>query len=153
LGFEDPVQTNYFNGQLDAVRIWTIERSAADLADNMAFDTLGPRSGLVASYALNGDALDSSGAHPGTLVGGPLFAPAASALALVLGRGTISCGHPAPSSPSELTIEAWVYAIYAQTGRILSIGDGNDVFSVRTLDLSYVNQHFAVDLFTGPVGT
>ena len=145
-------QLNY-SGDLDAVRIWTVERSRSDVADCLSFDELGYRSGLAASYALNLDAVDPVGGHNGALIGAPTFVTPTWMLAPVVYGGYAAVQNPLPSGTTALTVEAWVDASAGTTGRILSIGDGNSVSSTRSLDLSYASQNFTSELFTGPVGT
>lgn len=45
--------TNYFNGSIDNVRVWNIERSSSDITDNLYTELVGNETGLLANYNFN----------------------------------------------------------------------------------------------------
>jgi hypothetical protein len=63
-----------WHGELDEVRVWPFARSATALASTAAV-RLAQLPGEVATWNLDGDALDSSGQNHGTAVGAAGFAP------------------------------------------------------------------------------
>ncbi len=65
-----------FNGRIDELRIWNVERTRQQIIDN-AYSSLSAATGLVASYTFNnssGSAIDAIGAVNGTLTGGVTYA-------------------------------------------------------------------------------
>ena len=75
----EPDNGEYFNGEIDNIRIWDVERSATDIFANMTTQIL-TAPGLVAAYDFNatsGTALtDITGnGNNGTLAGDPVWTP------------------------------------------------------------------------------
>ena len=63
------ITPNHFLGMIDNVRIWSNVRTGAQIKDGM-FQSIGAYApGLLAEWAFNGDATDSTGFHDGTLQG------------------------------------------------------------------------------------
>jgi Concanavalin A-like lectin/glucanases superfamily/IPT/TIG domain len=68
-----------WNGQLDAVRIWSRARTADQIQAGMRYQ-LEDQWGLLASWHFDGDYLDSTGNHHGTPSGVPTFVPGTAPL-------------------------------------------------------------------------
>jgi hypothetical protein len=124
----------YFNGQLDDIRIWNTARTADQIADNFQTTLTGNQSGaLVAHYtfdAQNGN--DSAGSNNGSDLNSPTYTSAArpagngpvaidnlhKALSL---NGTSQHMHSATQAltqSSDVTIESWINWDGADTANI-----------------------------------
>ena len=60
-------------GAVDEVRLWSVARTAGELAATMGAPLDGPQPGLVGVWHLDGDADDAVGGHHGVLVGAAEF--------------------------------------------------------------------------------
>jgi len=61
IGSENGTHTNYFNGQISEVRVWDVERTAAEILDNAYKEITTTQTNLKGYWRLNGDFTDSSG--------------------------------------------------------------------------------------------
>ena len=71
--FHDSDENNYFDGYLDEVRIWSVARTAAQIADNIHVELDGDETGLVAYFKMsNGSGTtitdNSENSNTGTMV-------------------------------------------------------------------------------------
>ena len=71
--FHDSNENNYFDGYLDEVRIWSVARTAAQIADNIHVELDGDETGLVAYFKMsNGSGTtitdNSENSNTGTMV-------------------------------------------------------------------------------------
>lgn len=66
---DDPTYFEHPSAALDEVRLWDIARSEAEIFADMDVGLSGSETGLVALWALNGNAEDSAGDHDGSVVG------------------------------------------------------------------------------------
>ncbi len=71
--FSDSDENNYFDGYLDEVRIWSVARTAAQIADNIHVELDGDETGLVAYFKMsNGSGTtitdNSDNSNTGTMV-------------------------------------------------------------------------------------
>ncbi len=55
--------TNYFDGLIDDVRIWSTVRTATEIVNNMSVTLVGNESGLVGYWKFDADALDTTSNH------------------------------------------------------------------------------------------
>ena len=80
-------QSQYFQGQIDEVRVWNVTRSVSNILASMNRPLQGNETGLVAYYRFDeGFGLTTADATgrglTGTLTGGPIWDPASDALAV-----------------------------------------------------------------------
>jgi len=69
----------FFNGIIDEVRIWNVERSETQIRDWMhKTNDLNNETGLVSVWRLDGDLTDSKGGNDGTLFGNPTLTPSSA---------------------------------------------------------------------------
>jgi hypothetical protein len=81
--------------------------------------------GLVAHFAFDGDTSDSTGAHPGTAVGSPIFVDGKLAQAISLnGTGDYVelTGYQGILGANPITVTAWVNTTNTETGAIIGWG-------------------------------
>lgn len=93
-------------GLVDEVRLWSVDRSGAEIAAGMHVELDG-LPGLVASWHFDGNLLDNTGGHVGTLIGGalvmdpgpwPILPPAVTlSLSQPLGSGSLTLDVTAPT--------------------------------------------------------
>jgi hypothetical protein len=84
---------------------------------------------LVAHFAFDGNTGDSTGAHPGTVVGTPIFVDGKVGQAISLnGTGDYVelTGYKGILGPSAVTVAAWVKTTNTETGAIIGWGPNVD---------------------------
>ena len=74
-----PTATDFFDGRVDEVRIWSVARTQAEIQEGMTTslgesNDLSGAVGLEAYYRFEGNAVDATGAVTGTLSGNPTYA-------------------------------------------------------------------------------
>lgn len=75
-GAQEP-GSDFYDGQIDEMRLWHTARTQPEIADNMSKQLSGAEPGLVAYYRYNGDLLDrTANANDATPFNGPLVFPA-----------------------------------------------------------------------------
>ncbi len=114
VGCTDPGGGRFFNGEIDAVRIWNTARSAAQIQADMYLEAPTNATGLVARYNLNG----TFNAQVGPNLTASASAPTATTPAFH--TYTWSGASPSGSNPSSSTLEV-------QTSGALT---GNSSFTV-----------------------
>lgn len=105
IGAEPYGVTEYWNGQIDEVRIWSTARTEAQIRANIVTTLSGATPGLVSAWNFDGNANDSAGPNNGTLAGNAGFVPStvpnvffggqsnsAAASLVVNGIGGFGCG-------------------------------------------------------------
>jgi hypothetical protein len=66
--------SSFFNGIIDEVRVWNINRTQQQIQSNMYIELSGIETGLVGYWNLNGNSLDkTSNVNDGTILGNPVF--------------------------------------------------------------------------------
>ncbi len=97
-----------FRGLLDHVRLWSVARSAAEVAAN-DFVVLAPQAGLVAQWELDGTARDSAGSHDGRAESGSVFSY----------DGAVPRDVTIPTTTATITVDGRCDAVeYAQAQRL-----------------------------------
>jgi hypothetical protein len=138
--------SQFFRGEMDEVRIWSVARSATEIRYNLSRALAGNEPGLIAYWRLNegigttaADAttnrFDGTLSGPGwinsdvTLVN--TIGSLGMAVDLTANRSNFVQVASAPSLvlTNQLTFEAWVRPRTAQCNTILSRGDGTNVLS------------------------
>ncbi len=115
-------------GILDHARLWSLVRSAAEIAAN-DFAVLSPQAGLVAQWELDGSARDSVGRHDGRAESGGLFTydgavprdlaiPTSAATITVDGR----CDPAEYSQAQRLAVDA------AEPPLVLALASASDIY-------------------------
>jgi glucose/arabinose dehydrogenase len=128
----------------------TITVSNAQVSSSTSFVlTVGTSSTLVARYAFEGDASDSSGyGNNGTLVGNPPFAPGRVGNLAVSFNGTNQYVTIPISIRTNFTIAFWVNTTASATGAVWTTGLG-----MVSADVAGVANDFGISLITnGAVG-
>ncbi|MHB1557671.1 MAG: LamG-like jellyroll fold domain-containing protein, partial [Isosphaeraceae bacterium] len=95
----------FFDGGVDEVRVWTVARTASQVADNLALTTPSPTTGLLADWSFTEGqgttAADSSGNnHTLTLTGGVTWAPT-----VIGGTSQLATGPTAAETASALQLD------------------------------------------------
>jgi len=133
----------FFRGQMDEVRIWSVARSATEIRYNLSRALAGTEPGLVAHWRMNeGIGLTIADATANRLEG-TLYGPAwtrsdvvlvntcgsfGTALDLTASRNTyMQVTAPSLVLSSQLTFEAWIKPRSAQCNTILARGDGTNL--------------------------
>jgi hypothetical protein len=145
----------YFNGQLDEVRIWNVARTTNQIQEAMRRQLLGTESGLVANWRLDEgaglSALDATGndANVATLVNGPgwvvsttlPFAPTVSTLPAVNGPAGSATLHGAAMFNGAVTTEYFQWGTSTNYGNVTATqssgtGSGSNTWSAVVSGLS-----------------
>ncbi|MEM9849091.1 MAG: LamG-like jellyroll fold domain-containing protein, partial [Bacteroidota bacterium] len=68
LGYNNPNSPRYYNGQMDEVRLWNIERTQTEIQNNKDMELTGSETGLVAYYDFNQGIPDANNTSETTLL-------------------------------------------------------------------------------------
>jgi hypothetical protein len=117
----NPAGTEGLNGAIDEVRIWSVPRTAQQLAQDRTVALMGDETGLVAYYRLDEDtgttsADASAGGHPLTLYSSPIWISSGATLTTGIARDALQLTGAASARASNvattltngITLEAWV---------------------------------------------
>jgi len=131
----DYANTTYANIKLDEVRVWSTERTEAEIRANMYKELAGNEAGLLSYYKMSngaGAALSDNqiaGIYGGVLSGGytwvasGAFADNRNALYFDGSDSYVHCGNGAQvqfNGAQNFSLEAWVYPTVAVWGSIIS---------------------------------
>ncbi len=136
IGAYHPNGANPWPGRVDEVRVWTVRRTAAEIADNYQAMLTGSEAGLLGYWNFDDSTADdlTANANHGTFVGNATTA-----------ASSLSLGEPAINTPPVATP---AIATTADTGETIAITlSGSDAESTPvTFELVSVNSAFGVPL-------
>jgi hypothetical protein len=126
-------------------QVWLMD----NLKITMISEPVGPSTeGLVAYYALEGDALDSSGnGLDGTMMGDPTFTAGAVGMAIDLnGDDQVDCGNPdgAFDITGQLTVATWVNIRSLPQAWAPAVVKGEEAWRIST-NSSMTSFHFGIN--------
>ncbi len=149
---------NMLGGEVDALRVWNVARTQAQIRGTIDAEITFSSPGLVTSVNFNGNGLDTIGTNHAALLNGATYSATAGwdvpnkAFFTNPGNGAQVPSAASLMNATEMTVEAWVMPTGTSSGYIVEKGDGVACTTARSWELSLSSGVFAFSVFTGPAG-
>lgn len=142
-------QPRYFDGTMADVRLWSTARSQTQIQSTMNQQLTGSEPDLLGNWQLNGNTLDTTGAHDGTFLGEAPTYSLETAIVGGAGDDTVTASHPATLTDAAFSsmqsIEHLVLGTTEATQQSVLLGLNSQMAGITSVSASAAVEAVTLD--------